>query len=213
KEVNPKIKVYGVEAKVLSAMRASLDARELVTLPPARTIADGIAVRTVAQRTYALVERYVDDVVTVDEEEIAEAILMLLEREKTVAEGAGAAPLAALVGKKLPVAGKKTCLVVSGGNIDVNLVSRIIERGLVKSGRMMRVVLILPDVTGSLAALTRLVAEHKGNVIQIQHNRASLRGALGEAIVELTLETRGFEHIEEITKGLVSAGYRLAEDR
>ena len=213
KEVNPKIKVYGVEAKVLSAMRAALDAHDLVTLPPARTIADGIAVRTVARRTYAMVERYIDDVVTVDEEEIAEAILMLLEREKTVAEGAGAAPLAALVGKKLPVAGKKTCLVISGGNIDVNLVSRIIERGLVKSGRMMRVVLILPDVTGSLAALTRLVADQKGNVIQIQHNRASLRGALGEAIVELTLETRGFDHIEEIGKALVSAGYRLAEDR
>jgi threonine dehydratase len=213
KEVNPRIKVYGVEAKVLAAMRASLDAHQLITLPPSRTIADGIAVRTVAQRTYAMVERYVDDVVTVDEEEIAEAILMLLEREKTVAEGAGAAPLAALVGKKLPVAGKKTCLVVSGGNIDVNLVSRIIERGLVKSGRMMRVVLILPDVTGSLAALTRIVADHKGNVIQIHHNRASLRGALGEAIVELTLETRGFEHIEEITKALIAAGYRLAEER
>ena len=213
KEVNPKIKVYGVEASVLASMRAALDARHLVTLPPARTIADGIAVRTVAQRTYAMVDRYVDDVVSVDEEEIAEAILMLLEREKTVAEGAGAAPLAAVLGKKLPVLGKKTCLVVCGGNIDVNLISRIIERGLVKSGRLMRVVLVVPDVTGSLASLTRLVADLKGNIIQIQHERASLRGALGEVTVELTLETRGFDHITEIGNALVAAGYRLAEER
>src|SRR5262249_46071799 len=161
-----------------------------VTLPPARTIADGIAVRTVSERTLRMVARYVDDVVTVDEEEVAEAILALLEREKTVSEGAGAAPLAALLSRRLSLGGKKVAVVVSGGNIDVNLVSRIIERGLVKSGRMMRVVLLLPDVTGALASLTRLVADQRGNVIQINHDRASLRGALGEAVVELTLETR-----------------------
>ena len=211
KEVNPKIKVYGVEAKVLASMRAALDAHGPVTLPPARTIADGIAVRTVAQRTWQMVDRYVDDVVLVDEEEIAEAILMLLEREKTVAEGAGAAPLAALLAGRLPVKGKKTALVVCGGNIDVNVISRIIERGLVKSGRMMRVLLIISDATGSLAALTRLVAEHKGNIIQIHHNRASLKGALGEAVVELTLETRGFDHIEELERALAAAGYRIVE--
>lgn len=212
KEVNPKIKVYGVEAKTIPAMRASLDAHDLVTLPGARTIADGIAVRTVARRTFRMVERYVDDVVTVDEEEIAEAILLLLEREKTVAEGAGATPLAAALSGRLPIQGKKVGLIVSGGNIDVNLVSRIIERGLIKSGRMMRVVLILPDVTGALAGLTKLIADHKGNVIQILHDRASLRGALGEAIVELTLETRGYDHIREIDEALAAAGYRIVEE-
>ncbi len=208
KEVNPKIKVYGVQTKVLGAMRAALDAHHPVTLPAARTIADGIAVRTVAQRTYDLVSKYLDDVVTVDEEEIAEAILMLLEREKTVAEGAGAVPLAALLAHRLPVQGKKTALVICGGNIDVNVVSRIIERGLVKSGRMMRVVLVLPDVTGSLAKLTRLIADLKGNIVQIHHNRSSLKHALGEAVVELELETRGFDHITEITGALEFAGYR-----
>lgn len=211
KEVNPKIKVYGVEARAIAAMRASLDESGVVTLPPGRTIADGIAVRTVATRTFHMVQRYVDDIVTVGEEEIAEAILLLLEREKTVAEGAGATPLAAALSGKLKIAGKKVGLIVSGGNIDVNLISRIIERGLIKSGRMMRIVLILPDVTGALAGLTRVVADHKGNVIQILHDRASLRGNLGEAIVELTLETRGFDHIKEICASLEAGGYRIVE--
>jgi threonine dehydratase len=211
KEVNPKIKVYGVEARAIAAMRASMDEASVVTLPPGKTIADGIAVRTVAARTFHMVQRYVDDIVTVDEEEIAQAILLLLEREKTVAEGAGAAPLAAALSGKLPISGKKVGLIVSGGNIDVNLISRIIERGLIKSGRMMRIVLILPDVTGALAGLTRVIADHKGNVIQILHDRASLRGNLGEAIVELTLETRGFDHIQEICTSLEQGGYRIVE--
>lgn len=209
KEVNPKIKIYGVEARTIAAMRASLDDSALVTLPPGRTIADGIAVRTVASRTFRMVQRYVDDVVTVEEEEIAEAILLLLEREKTVAEGAGAAPLAAALSGKLPIAGKKLGMVVSGGNIDVNLISRIIERGLIKSGRMMRIALILPDVSGSLAGLSRVIADHKGNVMEILHDRASLRGNLGETIVELTLETRGFDHIHEILESLEKGGYRI----
>ncbi len=212
KEVNPKIKIYGVEAKRLASMRAALDAHGPVTLEAARTIADGIAVRTVADRTYRMVERYVDDVVSVDEEEIAEAILILLEREKTVAEGAGAAPLAAILASKLPVAGKKTCLVVCGGNIDVNVVSRIIERGLVKSGRLMRTVRVIPDVTGSLAKLTAIIAGLKGNVLQIHHNRSSHKGVLGEVAVDLTLETRGFEHIEEIDRALDAAGYRQNDE-
>jgi threonine dehydratase len=163
------------------------------------------------ERTFGMIRHYLDDVVTVDEEEIAEAILLLLEREKTVAEGAGAVPLSALLSHRLPVAGKKTALVISGGNIDVNVVSRIIERGLVKSGRMMRIVLVLPDVTGSLAKLTRQIADLKGNIIQIHHNRGSLKHALGEAVVELELETRGFEHIAEISSALSGAGYRTLE--
>ncbi len=209
KEVNPKTKVYGVEARTIAAMRAALDAQRVVTLPSGRTIADGIAVRAVGERNLRLVQRYVDDVVTVDEEEIAEAILLLLEREKTVAEGAGAAPLAAALAGMLPIKTKKVGILISGGNIDVTLVSRIIVRGLIKSGRMMRVDLILPDVTGALAGLTHVVAEHKGNIIQILHDRASLKGNLGEAIVELTLETRGFDHIGEIQQALKAGGYRI----
>jgi threonine dehydratase len=148
KEVNPRIKVYGVEAKTVASMRAALDAGQPVTLSASRTIADGIAVRRVSERTLRLVQKYLDDVVSVDEEEIAEAILVLLEREKTVAEGAGATPLAAVLANRLPLSGKKVCCLVSGGNIDVNLVSRIIERGLVKSGRRTRAEVVVLDFMG-----------------------------------------------------------------
>jgi threonine dehydratase len=179
-----------------------------VVLPPARTIADGIAVKRAGDQTFEVIRRYVDDIALVDEEEIAEAILILLEREKTVAEGAGAAPLAAILHKRLPVEGKKTALVVSGGNIDVNFMSRIIERGLVKRGRLMRLRVRLPDVAGSLAGLLRILAESKANVVEIHHDRA-FDIDLGESAVELVLETRGFDHVEEVRQHLSTAGVRM----
>jgi threonine dehydratase len=151
----------------------------------------------------------VDDVVLVDEEEIAESILLLLEKEKTVAEGAGAAPLAALVHKRLPVAGKKVAVVVCGGNIDVNVISRIIDRGLVKSGRMVRLRVKVADVTGSLAKLTRIVADAQANVIQIQHDRTFGHTELNEAEVELVLETRGFDHVMDVRRALANGGYAV----
>jgi threonine dehydratase len=208
KETNPKIKVVGVEAAAIPSMRHSREAGGVVTLPAARTIADGIAVRTVGERTFPVVQRYVDDIVSVDEEEIANAILLLLEGEKTVAEGAGAAPLAALVHGKIPqAAGKRVGLIVSGGNIDVNVVSRIIERGLVKSGRLMRVYVRISDQIGSLAELTARVAELGASVLEISHNRAFSDGPLGGATVELMLETKGFGHIDEVRGALRAAGY------
>lgn len=210
KETNPKIKVIGVEAAAIPAMRQSRDAGAVVTLPAARTIADGIAVRTVGERTFPLVQRYVDDIVTVDEEEIANAILLLLEGEKTVAEGAGAAPLAALVHGKVPsAAGKRVGLIVSGGNIDVNVVSRIIERGLVKSGRLMRVFVRITDQIGALAELTARIAEAGAGILQIHHNRAFSEGPVGAATVELVLETKGFGHIDEVSTALRAAGYAI----
>ncbi|MBI2895239.1 MAG: threonine ammonia-lyase [Deltaproteobacteria bacterium] len=209
KETNPKIQVIGVEAAKIASMKASVAAGAVVTLPAARTIADGIAVRTVGEQTFPVVARYVDDIVTVDEEEIANAILLLLEGEKTVAEGAGAAPLAALVHGKLRVEGKRVGLVVSGGNIDVNVVSRIIERGLVKSGRLMRAFVRISDQVGVLADLTGLVSRMRASILQIHHNRAFSRQPLGGAIVELVLETRGFSHIEDIARGLRDAGYEV----
>src|SRR5580704_176563 len=202
KETNPRIKEYGVETSVLASMKVAIAEGGPVTLPAARTIAEGIAVRRSGDRPYEVVKKYVDDIVLVDEEEIAEAILTLLEREKTVAEGAGAAPLAALLHKRIPV-------IVSGGNIDVNVISRIIDRGLVKSGRMVRFVVTISDISGSLARLTRLVADAKASVVQIHHDRTFATSELNEAVVELVLETRGFAHVEEVRAALVSGGYRV----
>lgn len=208
KEVNPKIAVYGVEAARIPAMRAALDAKTVVTLPRATTIADGINVCTVGAQTLSLVAKYVDDVVAVDDEEIASAILWLLESEKTVAEGAGATPLAALMHGKLPqLRNRRTALIVSGGNIDVNLMSRIIERGLVKTGRLMRVRVRIRDQIGVLANLTAIVAQHKANIMQIVHHRAFSGLEIGEAILEMELETRGFDHIASIEAALREHGY------
>ncbi len=213
KETRPSVQVFGVQAEALPAMKRSLDADELVSLPSAPTIADGIAVRRVGELTFQLCRRYVDDLVTVDEEEIANAILLLLEIEKTVVEGAGATTLAALVNKRLPLAGKKVALVLSGGNIDVNIISRVIERGLVKDGRLVRLIVQLVDRPGALAKLSALVAQHRANILQINHHRAFSRAPIGETEVELTLETSGREQIEEILAGLRAAGYRVEELR
>jgi threonine dehydratase len=210
KETNPRIKVYGVETVALPSMKAALTAGHPVTVPAARTIAEGIAVRRAGDKTFEMIAKYVDDVVLVDEEEIAEAILLLLEREKTVAEGAGAAPLAALVHNRLPVHGKKVGVVVCGGNIDVNVISRIIERGLVKSGRIVRLEVKLPDVSGALAKLTRVVGDANANIVQIHHDRTFAATELNETLVELVLETRGFDHVTEVSAALAEAGYRVA---
>jgi threonine dehydratase len=210
KETNPRIKVFGVETSVLPSMKMALEAGAPVTVPAARTIAEGIAIRRAGDLTHAACQKYLDGIVLVDEEEIAEAILMLLEREKTVAEGAGAVPLAALLQKRIPsILGKRVAALVSGGNIDVNVISRIIERGLVKSGRMVRFVVTISDATGSLARFTRLLAEAKASVVQIHHDRTFGVSALGETVVEVVLETRGFPHIEEVRAALLAGGYRL----
>jgi threonine dehydratase len=210
KETNPRIKVFGVETSVVPSMKAAFAAGAPVTVPAARTIAEGIAIRRAGVMTHEACQKYLDDIVLVDEEEIAEAILALLEREKTVAEGAGAVPLAALLHKRIPsILGKKVAAVIAGGNIDVNVISRIIERGLVKSGRTVRFVVTISDMTGSLARLTRLVADAKASVIQIHHDRTFGVTELNETVVELVLETRGFAHVEEVRAALVAGGYHV----
>ena len=203
--------VIGVQSDEIAAMKAALAAGDRVTVSAAPTIADGIAVRRVGEHTLPLARRWVDQVVSVSEEEIANAILLLLEIEKTVVEGAGAVPLAALVNKKVALAGKTVVLVLSGGNIDVNLVSRIIERGLVKDGRLVRLAVMLRDRPGQLARLTALVAEMRANVLHILHDRAFSRARLGETEVELTLETSGREQIEAVKRHLTEAGYSVHE--
>ena len=207
----PGVEVIGVQADEVAAMKAAWASGERVTVPSAPTIADGIAVRRAGEHTLALCRQWVDQIVSVSEEEIANAILLLLEIEKTVVEGAGAVPLAALVNKKVAGAGKTVALVLSGGNIDVNLISRIIERGLVKDGRLVRLAVMLRDRPGQLARLTALVAEMRANVLHILHDRAFSRARLGETEVELTLETSGREQIEAMKRHLTEAGYAVHE--
>jgi threonine dehydratase len=208
----PGVRIIGVEAGAIAAMAAALAAGRRVTLPAAGTIADGIAVREVGALTLDLVTRHVDEIVTVTEEELANAILLLLEIEKTVAEGAGAAPLAALVNRDLRLTGARTVLVLSGGNIDVTTLSRIIERGLVKDGRLVRLGVLLRDRPGELARLAGLIAETRANVLHIAHDRAFARQArIGETEVELTLETSGREQIDTLLSRLRGAGYDVTE--
>ncbi len=207
KGVNPALQVIGAQSEEIAAMRHALSAGAPVTLPPAATIADGIAVRRVGDLTFEIARKLVDDVVVVSEEEIANAILLLLEIEKTVVEGAGATTLAALVNRKLPLQGKTIVLILSGGNIDVNMISRIIERGLVKDGRLVRLSVLLEDRPGALSRLTALVAEARANILHIVHDRAFSSARIGETEVELTLETSGHHQIERLIQHLQSAGY------
>jgi len=213
KAARPGVRLIGVQAETLPAMRRSLETGMRVTLPPASSIADGIAVRQVGELTLALAARWVDEVVTVTEEELANAILLLLEIEKTVVEGAGAAPLAALLNRTLGLDGRNVVLVLSGGNIDVTMISRIIEHGLVKDGRLVRLGVILRDQPGALARLTALIAEARANILHIEHDRAFSSAAIGESQVELTLETAGREQIDVVKQRLVELGYRVEERR
>ena len=207
KETNPKIRVIGVEAARVPSMKAALAQGSPVLVEPRATIAEGLAVRRVGALTLPLVQKYVDDIVLVDEEEIANAILLLLEREKSVAEGSGAAGVAALVQGKCDVAGKKVAVVVCGGNIDVNFLSRIIERGLVKDGRRVRLRVRVPDQPGALHGLTGVCARLRANVIEIEHSRTHYGVHLGDTAIDLVLETRGAEHIDELRAAMVAAGY------
>jgi len=211
KALRPATRIVGVQAEEAAGMKAALAAAQRVLVPPASTIADGIAVRRVGEHTFDLARRYVDEVVTVGEEEIANAILLLLEIEKTVVEGAGAVPLAALINRRVTLPGKTVALVLSGGNIDVNLVAQIIERGLVKDGRLARLAVLLRDRPGALARLTALVAEERANVRQIDHDRAFSRARVGESLVELTIETSGRRQVEAIKRRLAEAGYAVEE--
>ena len=209
KETNPRVRVLGVESRRFPSMKHALESSPPPSLPGGKTIADGIAVRRVGELTRELVRRYVDEIALVDEAEIAQAVLLLLEREKTVVEGAGAVGIAALLHQRFELAGKRVAVVLSGGNIDVNLISRIIEHGLVKTGRLSRIVVTVPDVSGVLAALTRVVAETRANVLELNHDRAFSGAELGETLIELVLETHGFEHIDEVCARLSAAGYRF----
>jgi threonine dehydratase len=207
KEKNPKVRVIGVQPSRLPSMKVAVAEGKPVTLAAAVTIADGIAVRRAGERTLPLVQKYVDEIVTVEEEEVANAILLLLEREKTLAEGAGAAAVAALVNHRVELSGKRVAAIVGGGNIDVTLLARIIERGLVKDGRLVRLRVHLPDYPGALHRLTGILAEHRANLVETSYDRAYHGVNLGDTAIDITMETRGPEHIAELIAALGAAGY------
>ncbi len=207
KAMKPEVQVIGVQTSKLPSMKAALEHGGPVTLPPRVTIAEGIAVRCAGSVTYPLVKKYVDEIVTVDDEEIANAILLLLEKEKTLAEGAGAVATAAAIQHKIPARGKKVGVLVGGGNIDVSVLSRIIERGLVKDGRLVRLRIHLPDHPGALHRLSGVIAEQKANIVETQHNRAYYGVLLGDTVIDITMETRGPEHVAELSAALDAAGY------
>ncbi len=207
----PGVRVIGVQAELLASMQAALEAGKPVTLEGAQTLADGIAVKRTGDLTLAHARKVVDEVVTVSEEEIASAILYLLEKEKTVVEGAGAVGVAALMHHRLPgLAGKKVVAVLSGGNIDVNLVARVIERGLVKDGRLVRISVALQDKPGQLARVSSIVANLRANVIEVHHTRA-FASRFGDTTLQLTLETRGPDHVLELLQALRERGYAVQQ--
>jgi threonine dehydratase len=211
KALRPGAKVIGVQTEVLPCMLQAVEAGKPVTLEPANTIADGIAVKRAGDLTLEHVKRYVDEIVTVSEEEIASAILYLLEKEKTVVEGAGAVGVAALMQRKVRgLEGRKVVSIISGGNIDVNLVARVIERGLVKDGRLVRISVALQDKPGQLSKVSTIVANARANVIEVHHTRA-FAYRFGDTTLQLTLETRGPEHVDEILRALRERGYQVQQ--
>jgi threonine dehydratase len=207
KEINPKIRVIGVQTSKLPSMKAAIEHGGPTLLPPKVTIADGIAVRLAGSITYPLVKKYVDEIVTVDDEEIANAILLLLEKEKTLTEGAGAVATAAVLQRKISESGKKVGVFIGGGNIDVSLLSRIIERGLVKDGRLVRLRIHLPDHPGALERVAHVIAEQKANIVETDYDRAYYGVLLGDTAIDITMETRGPEHVAELMAALDAAGY------
>jgi len=209
KKRKPNVKVIGVQSSQVPSAYYSLKRKEILEVKAKPTLADGIAIQRVGEITFPMIQKGVDEIVTVEEDEIASAILMLMERKRIVAEGAGATPLAALLSKRLKTRLKKIVLVISGGNIDFHLLDRIIEKGLAQTGRLVRMSIPLKDVPGALARLTSLVAQHRANILHIIHERATKDIPIGFSKVILVLETRGPDHIREIKKGLKEKGYSL----
>ncbi len=207
KTKNPNTTVFGVQSEGSPSMFLSMKEETIVETGSAQTIADGIAIKSVGELTFEIAQRYVDEIITVDENEIEESLLLLTERKRIVVEGAGAVGLAGLLKSKSDFCKKNVVIIISGGNIDINLLAKIIQRGLLKNGRLLRLELGLRDVPGSLGTLTTLLGEAKANVVEIYHDRYSKNLPIGEAIVEISLETRGFEHQDEVLKLLRDSGY------
>lgn len=209
KTLRPDVKVYGVQSTGAPSMAASLKEGKLCHLNDVSTIADGIAVKEPGVNTFDMCNRYVDEVVTVSDDEIAAAILALIEQQKLVAEGAGAVSVAAVMFGKVPVDGLKTVCLVSGGNIDVNTLNRVITRGLNKSGRNYTFIIDLPDKPGQLSVVCSLIGEKGGNIISVSHERINTSTAINGCSIRVELETRDRDHIAEIRRSLTDAGFNV----
>lgn len=209
KKLNPNIKVYGVQAAGAPSMYNSIKEGKIIKLDSVNTIADGIKVMEPGENTFKLVSEYVDEIVTVTEDEISSAILALIEQQKMIAEGAGAVSVAAVMFNKLPVKGKKVVCVVSGGNIDVTILSRVIKRGLMNTGRSASLCIELMDKPGQLEMVSKIIADCGGNVISVHHERASEIADINGCYLRLVLETKNFDHIAMIEKALKDNGFKL----
>lgn len=211
KNLNPNIKVYGVQASGAPSMRNSIRDGKIECLDHVSTIADGIAVKEPGEHTFQYVSQYVDEIVTVTDDEISAAILALIERQKLIAEGAGAASVAAAMFNKVPIQGKKTICLVSGGNIDVTILSRVIKRGLLMSGRTCMLNIELLDKPGQLKLVSEIIADMGGNVISIHHERANEGSDVNGCFLRITMETRDYNHIQQIRDALTKAGLKLVD--
>ncbi|MBE6646446.1 MAG: threonine ammonia-lyase [Ruminococcaceae bacterium] len=209
KHLKPSVKVYGVQAMGAPSMYNSVKNGKKERLSGVSTIADGIAVKEPGDNTFSLVSKYVDEIVTVSEDEISSAILALIEQHKLIAEGAGAVSVAAVMFDKIPAKGKKVVAVVSGGNIDVTILSRVIKRGLLTSGRNCTLCIELMDKPGQLQQVSSIIASLGGNVTSVHHERASETTDINGCFLRLVLETRNYDHIKEITAALTAAGFKL----
>lgn len=209
KKLKPNCKVYGVQAEGAGSMAESFKNNERKPITKVSTFADGIAVKSPGEISYKYCKKYVDEIVTVNDDEIATAILALLEQEKLVSEGAGAVSVAAIMANKLPVEGKKVCAIVSGGNIDVNILSHVITRGLLSTGRLSDIAVQLVDKPGQLKEVSALISDLGANVTRVSHSKSRAHTAVDGCVLKITMETRGQEHIEQIEDAFLKAGYVL----
>lgn len=210
KSIRPSIKVYGVQAAGAPSMYNSVKNGKIECLDAVSTIADGIAVKKPGEHTFEYVSRYVDDIALVTEDEISSAVLALIEKQKMVAEGAGAVSVAAAMYNKFPIAGKKVVSLISGGNIDVTSLSRVIERGLMRSARIVNLLIELADKPGQLKDVSRIIADCGGNVTGVHYERGGTKSVNG-CFLRITLEARNYDHADEIVRALQAEGFRITE--
>ncbi len=211
KNLSPKTEVIGVQTVAATSAYDSFHTKEIAEMTPQPTIADGIAVGRIGNKTFEVMQRYVDDIIKVSEESIAMSVLLFLERKKLVVEGAGAVPLAALIEQKDRFKGKRIVLVVSGGNIDFTLIDRIIHKGLVSSGRIGVFKVIVDDVPGGLHKITGIIAAQGGNILNVVHDRLSQEIPIGKTMVIFTVETKGAIHLNDIILAIRESGFRIIQ--
>ena len=209
KTINPKCKVYGVQATGASSMFNSIKENKRIELGHVNTFADGTAVKLPGELTFKIVKECVDDIITVSDDEIASAVLRLMEKEKVVAEGSGAMPVAAVMFDKIPLENKNIVCLISGGNIDVNILSRVINRALLKTGRICNLTIELLDKPGQLRDVSTIIADLGANVIRVRHNQGGEGTDINDCYLKISMETRDFEHFEMIKRALTEKGYNL----